>query len=240
METISRLNPIVEALRSNPKRVHKIFIQKEARNKKISQIIWLAHEHHIPFLFVPRQKLDSIDKNHQGAVAMLSPKEFSSLESILKVSEQPFLLLLDGVEDPQNFGAIVRNAEGGGVDGIVIPERHSVGLTSTVASVSAGALEHIKIARIKNLAQTADMLKERGIWIIGAEEGSSSYWYEFDYTQPVAIVLGSEGKGLRPLIKKKCDKILSLPHFGKVSSLNVASAASIFIYEVIRQRMSRM
>jgi len=238
METISRLNPIVEALRATPQRVHKIFIQKEARHKKVSQIIRLAHEHHIPFLFVPRQKLDSIDRHHQGAVAFLSHKEFSSLDSILKASERPFLLLLDGVEDPQNFGAIVRSAEGGGVDGIILPERRSVGVTSTVASVSAGALEYVKIARVKNLVQTADKLKEIGIWIIGAEGGSSSYWYEFDYTQPVAIVLGSEGKGLRPLIKKKCDKILSLPLFGKVSSLNVASAASIFIYEVIRQRMN--
>ncbi|MFQ6109511.1 MAG: 23S rRNA (guanosine(2251)-2'-O)-methyltransferase RlmB, partial [Candidatus Aminicenantales bacterium] len=158
---------------------------------------------------------------------------------ILSSSPVPFLVLLDGVEDPQNLGAIIRAAEGAGVDGIIIPERRAVGLTEVVSSVSAGALEHVRIARVKNLARTMEELKTREIWIVGAEGGAQEPWYEFDYTHPVALVFGSEGRGLRPLVKKKCDRILSIPLLGRITSLNVASAASIFLFEVVRQRMRK-
>jgi 23S rRNA (guanosine2251-2'-O)-methyltransferase len=237
MDKISRLNPLLEALKSSPHRVNKILIQKERGPSKIGDIIQLAKLNNIPCVFVPRQKIDSLSPHHQGLVGFLSPKEFSSLEEILAGAKRPFLALLDEIEDPQNLGAIIRSVECAGADGIILPERRSAGLTEVVSSVSAGALEHIKVARVANLAQTMDDLKKKGLWLIGAEGSANEYWYEFDYTLPIGLVFGSEKRGLRPLIKKKCDKILSIPLLGKINSLNVAAAASIFFFEVVRQRM---
>jgi 23S rRNA (guanosine2251-2'-O)-methyltransferase len=134
------------------------------------------------------------------------------------------------------LGAILRCAECAGVDGVILPERRSAGLTEAVHEVSAGALEHLKVARVPNLVQTMERLKDRGIWLVGAEGGGEGGYWEFDYTQPLGLVLGSEGKGLRPLVRKTCDKVLSIPMRGKVTSLNVASAASVFLFEVVRQR----
>jgi 23S rRNA (guanosine2251-2'-O)-methyltransferase len=156
----------------------------------------------------------------------------------LESTESPFVVLLDGIEDPQNLGAIIRTAEGAGVDGIFIPDRRSALLTETVASVAAGALEHVKVARVKNMVKAMEELKKRGVWLVGAEGGEGRLWFDFDYSVPVGLVFGSEDKGLRPLVKKNCDAVLSLPLFGEISSLNVAAAASIFMYEVIRQRKS--
>lgn len=239
LEKISRLNPLLEAVKSSPDHINKILIQKEKRQRKISEIVQMAKARRIPLFFVPKTGLDRLDRNHQGVVAFLLAKEYTPLPSILSSSQIPFLVLLDGIEDPQNLGAIIRAADGAGVDGIILPERRAVGLTEAVSSVSAGAVEYVKVARVKNLARTMDDLKEHGVWLVGAEGGRKQYWYEFDYNFPVGLVLGSEGKGLRPLIRKKCDKILSIPLLGQINSLNVASAASIFFYEVVRQRMKK-
>jgi 23S rRNA (guanosine2251-2'-O)-methyltransferase len=236
LDKIGRINPLLEALKSSPLRVTKIFIQKDTERNRVAEVIGLARSRSVPVVWVPKGRLDQMDKHHQGVVALSSPKAFASVESILSGSETPFLLLLDGVEDPQNLGAIIRTAEGAGVDGLILPERRSAGLSDVVSSVSAGALEHIKIARVKNLARLMDSLKEKGLWFVGAEGGGGNYWFDFDYTVPLGLVLGSEGKGLRPLVKKKCDKILSIPLLGEVASLNVASAGAIFMYEVVRQR----
>jgi len=236
MDKISRINPLLEILKSSPRRINKILLQKEGGRRPVGEIVALAKAGHIPYLFVPKQALDKLSSYHQGVVAMVSPKEFASLESILAVAKNPFLILLDEIEDPQNLGAILRSAEGAGTDGVLLPERRSAGLTETVYEVSAGAVEHLKVARVSNLAQTMEDLKKRGIWLVGAEGGGEGEFYEFDYTQPVGLVFGSEGKGLRPLVRKKCDKILSIPLRGKVNSLNVASAASVFLFEVVRQR----
>lgn len=233
---IGRINPLLEALNSSPLRVTKIFVQKDTERKRVAEVIKMARSRSVPVVWVPKRRLDQMDKHHQGVVALSSPKAFTSMEAILSDSKVPFLLLLDGVEDPQNLGAIIRTAEGAGVDGLILPERRSAGLSDVVLSVSAGALEHIKITRVKNLARSMDNLKEKGFWFVGAEGGSRNYWFDFDYTVPLGLVLGSEGKGLRPIVKQKCDKILSIPLLGEVASLNVASAAAIFIYEVIRQR----
>lgn len=233
---IGRINPLLEALNSSPLRVTKIFVQKDTERKRVAEVIKMARSRSVPVVWVPKRRLDQMDKHHQGVVALSSPKAFTSMEAILSDSKVPFLLLLDGVEDPQNLGAIIRTAEGAGVDGLILPERRSAGLSDVVLSVSAGALEHIKITRVKNLARSMDNLKENGLWFVGAEGGSRNYWFDFDYTVPLGLVLGSEGKGLRPIVKQKCDKILSIPLLGEVASLNVASAAAIFIYEVIRQR----
>jgi len=235
MQRISRLSALAEAINSSSSRVSKILVQKES-GKKLEEIIRMAQTQHIPLHFVPKRRLDRMDTNHQGAIAFLSEKEYTSLERILTLAQTPFLVLLDGIEDPQNLGAIIRTAEGAGVDGIVLPERRSVGLTDVVSTVSAGAIEHVKVARVKNLARTIDDLKKRGIWIIGAEGDRKEYWHEFDYTLSIGLVLGSEGKGLKPLVSRKCDKILSIPLLGRITSLNVAAAASVFMYEVVRQR----
>lgn len=233
---INRINPLLEALKSSSLRVTKIFIQRDTQRRRVAEVIKMARSRNVPVVCVPKRRLDGMDKHHQGVIALASSKAFASVESILSGSETPFLIVLDGIEDPQNLGAIIRTAEGAGVGGIILPERRSAGLTDAVSSVSAGALEHIMVARVKNLARTMDHLKERGIWFVGAEGGSGNDWFDFDYTVPLGLVFGSEGKGLRPLVKKKCDRILSIPLLGEVSSLNVASAAAIFMYEVVRQR----
>ncbi|MFC2169191.1 23S rRNA (guanosine(2251)-2'-O)-methyltransferase RlmB [Acidobacteriota bacterium] len=237
MEIISRINPLLEAVKFSSFRINKVLVQKETKKKKIEDISTLAKAKGIPVIFVPQKKLDGLDRNHQGVIAFVSPKGFVSLGSILDSAAVPFLILLDEVEDPQNLGAIIRTAEAAGADGLILPERRAAGLTSAVAKVSAGAIEHFRVAKVKNLARTLDDLKEKGIWLIGAEGEGDKYWHEFDYTLPIGLIFGSEGKGLRPLVKRKCDKILSIPHWGRIPSLNVAAAASIFIYEVVRQRM---
>jgi 23S rRNA (guanosine2251-2'-O)-methyltransferase len=216
--------------------VTKVFIQKDEEKKRIVEVVGLARSRGVPVVWVPKKRLDLMEKHHQGVVALCSPKAFVSVASILSSAKTPFLLLLDGVEDPQNLGAIIRTAEGAGVDGLILPERRSAGLSDVVSSVSSGALEFMKIARVKNLARFMDSFKEKGIWFVGAEGGGSRLWFDFDYTVPLGLVLGSEGKGLRPLVREKCDKILSIPILGEVASLNVASAAAVFIYEVVRQR----
>jgi 23S rRNA (guanosine2251-2'-O)-methyltransferase len=238
MDKISRINAVLEVLRSSPRRVNKILVQKEEGHRPLGTIVGLAKAGHIPYLFVPKQALDKLAPHHQGVVAILAPKEFTPLTRILESAPNPFLVLLDEIEDPQNLGAILRSAEGAGADGVILPERRSAGLTDAVYEVSAGALEHLKVARVPNLAQAMADLKERGVWLVGAEGGGDGLFFEFDYTQPVGIVLGSEGRGLRPLIRKNCDRILSIPMAGKVNSLNVGSAAAVFFFEVLRQRKS--
>jgi len=238
METIGRLNALIEVLTSSPRRVNKVFVDRDGRSSKIHEVVALARRAKVPLVFVPRDKLGELDRNHQGAVALLSAKEFSSLDEILAANKNPVLVLLDEVEDPQNVGAIMRSAEAAGADGIVMPERRSTGLTDSVLSVSAGASEHLKVARVKNLAQAMDRLKEAGVWLVGAEKDGQGLFYEFDYTVPVGLVLGSEGKGLRPLIRRQCDRVLSIPQRGRVNSLNVAAAASVFLFEVVRQRLT--
>jgi len=236
MERISRLNPLLEVLRSSPERVSKIFIQKERGPHRIGEIIQEARARGVPFLFIPKQKLDQLAPHHQGVLAEVAAKDFSSLEDILASAGRPFLVLLDEVEDPQNLGAIIRSAAAAGVDGVILPERRSAGLTDVVATVSAGALEHVKVARVTNLARAMEELRERGIWLVGADGSAPDPWTGFDFTLPIGIVLGSEGRGLRPLIRKSCDKLLAIPLAGGVNSLNVASAASVFLFEVVRQR----
>jgi 23S rRNA (guanosine2251-2'-O)-methyltransferase len=238
METIGRLNALLEVLRGGPRRVNKVFIDRDKRSGKIHEIVVEARRGKVPLVFVPRDKLRELDPDHQGAVALLSAQEFADLDEILSSASNPFLVLLDEIEDPQNLGAILRSSEAAGVDGVLLPERRSASLTDSVLSVSAGASHHLRVARVKNLAQSMDRLKERGLWLVGAERDGEGWFYEFDYGTPVGVVFGSEGRGLRPLVRRKCDRVLSIPQRGKVNSLNVASAASVFLFEVVRQRMA--
>ncbi len=236
-DRLGRLNPILELLKASPNKVNKIFIQKEKGHFRLSEIIRLARVNHIPLIFAPREKLDNLYPHHQGAVAMVAEKEYVDLEDLLREDRPAFLVILDEVEDPQNLGAILRSAEGAGVDGVIIQERHSAGLTATVATVAAGALSHLKVARVTNIARTIETLQEKGLWVVGASGEARTRWYEFDFTRPVAIVLGSEGYGIRTNVKKKCDALLSIPMLGQVGSLNVSAAAAVFFYEVVRQRL---
>ena len=236
MENVGRLNAIIETLRADPARVQKLFIQKEQGPHKIAEVIRLAKEKGISFHYIPRRKLDLMAADHQGALVLLAARGYSPVEDILAGAVSPFLVLLDEVADPQNLGAIIRSAECAGADGIILPERRSAVLTDAVIEVSAGAAEHLKVARVTNLARTMDALKKRGIWLVGAEGGQNEYWTDFDYTVPLGIVLGSEGHGMRRLVREKCDKVLSIPLFGRVNSLNVAAAAAVFLFEVARQR----
>jgi 23S rRNA (guanosine2251-2'-O)-methyltransferase len=236
METLFRLNPVLEILHTHPQRVVKIFLVNQLTNSRLKQVFRLAREQDVPVALVPRKKLDKLHPHHQGVVAWLTPKPYADLAEVLERTKCPFLVVLDNIEDPQNLGAILRSADGGGVDAVVIPARRAVGLTESVAAVSAGAWEHIPLCREKNLGRTLAWLKEQGIWVVGAEVGAAQLWYEFDYTQPVAVILGSEGRGLRPMIRRQCDVLLALPLRGRVTSLNVAATAAVFIYEVVRQR----
>ncbi len=270
-EKIVRLNPLLEVLKASPSRVSKIFVQNEHGPHRLGEVLREARDGGVPFVFVPREKLDRMAGHHQGVVAFLAPKEYSTLPDLVAGPGTPFLVLLDEVEDPQNVGAIIRSAEAAGASGLVLPERRSAGLTEAVATVSAGALAHLKVARVANLAQAMEELKAAGVWLVGAEappslrksgpvtpgeqappslrgsgpgtpgeQGGSGESYEsFDYTVPVGIVLGSEGRGLRTLVRKRCDKVLSIPMAGHVNSLNVASAAAVFLFEVVRQRRGK-
>jgi 23S rRNA (guanosine2251-2'-O)-methyltransferase len=236
MDKITRINPLLEALRSAPERVHKLFIQEERGPARIAEVIREAKSRHVPVVFVPARRLDQIAPGHQGVLAEVAPKAYASLEEILARSPRPFVVILDEIEDPQNLGAIVRSAEGAGADGLILPERRSAGLTETVDTVSAGALEHLPVARVPNLVRAMAGLKDHGLWLVGAEGSGEEPWHAFDYTVPVGIVLGSEGKGLRPLVRRTCDKVLAIPLSGQVGSLNVAAAAAVFFFEVVRQR----
>jgi 23S rRNA (guanosine2251-2'-O)-methyltransferase len=236
MDKIIRINPLLEALRSAPERVNKVFVQEERGHARIGEVIREAKSRHVPVVFVPAKRLDQVAPGHQGVMAEVSPKKYATVADILARSAKPFVVILDEIEDPQNLGAIVRNAEGAGADGLILPERRSAGLTETVDQVSAGALEHLPVARVTNLVRAMEELKEKGLWLVGAEGSGQKPWYSFDYTGPVGIVLGSEGKGLRPLVLKTCDEVLSIPLAGQVNSLNVAAAAAVFLFEVVRQR----
>jgi 23S rRNA (guanosine2251-2'-O)-methyltransferase len=238
MDKIVRLHPLLETVEHSPQRVNKILIQEGTGRAQIAEIVGWAKKNRIPFFYMPSRKLNSIDPHHQGAIAFLAAKEYSALDDILAQSKNPFLVLLDGVGDPQNLGAIIRTAEGAGVDGLIIPARRAALLTGSVAEVASGALEHMKVARVKNLARAMDELRKKGVWLIGSAGDGVESWYDFDYTVPVALVFGSEGKGMKRLTREKCDAVLSIPLLGTITSLNVAAAAAVFMYEVVRQRKS--
>ena len=180
--------------------------------------------------------------NHQGIVAMAAQKEYCSVEDILAIAEErgekPFIVISDGITDPHNLGALIRCAEGAGAHGIIIPKRRSVGLTAAVTKSSAGAIEHMAIAKVTNIAATVELLKKKGVWVFAAEAGGSAY-YETDFNCAVAVVLGSEGDGVSSIVKEKSDYIVSIPMYGKVNSLNVSTAAAVILSEVARQQKAK-
>lgn len=224
--------------------IEKIYVQSGEREGSIGHLIGMARERKINVVEADRQKLDALSANgrHQGIVAIAAERNYSSIDEILEFAkergESPLVVVCDGIEDPHNLGAIIRSAECLGAHGVIIPKRRAVGLTSTVGKASAGALEHMRVARVTNLAAAIDELKERGLWIYAADMGDEPY-FGTDLTGAVAIVMGNEGFGVSRLIKEKCDFTLSIPLKGNVNSMNVSCAAAVLLAECERQRMMK-
>ena len=233
-------NTVLEALRSK-RDIHKIWIAEGATKGQIQQVIAVAKENKVMIQTAPKKKLDQmVEGNHQGVIAQVAAYQYAEIDDIFKLAESrqedPFILLLDELEDPHNLGSILRTADASGVHGIIIPKRRAVGLTATVAKSSTGAIEHIPVARVTNLSRTIEELKERGVWIAGTDAKGSQDYRLMDGTMPLGIVIGSEGKGISRVIKEKCDFLFHLPMVGHVTSLNASVAASLLMYEVYRKR----
>ena len=231
----------VKELLAGDRDIEKIYIQRGEREGSINLLLGIASERKIPVIELDRQKMDRMCGNarHQGIIAAAAEQNYSSIEEIFEYAEEcgepPFIVLLDGVEDPHNLGAIIRSAECMGVHGIIIPKRRAVGLTPTVAKSSAGAIMHMRIAKVTNLSQTIDELKERGLWLYAADMDGESV-YATNLTGGVGVVLGSEGDGVSRLVKEKCDFVVSVPMFGKVNSMNVSCAAAVVLSVAANQR----
>lgn len=233
-------NPVLEAVRSG-REIDRLYVAHGATGGTVSAIIAKCSAKGILIKEISPQKLDYYcgGANHQGVAVMFASQEYSTVEDILKTAEErnekPFIIICDEIEDPHNLGAIIRTAEACGVHGIIIPKRRSASLNATVAKTAAGALEYMKVARVTNIANTIDELKEKGVWIFGADMDGQPYT-QIDYDTPCAIVIGNEGKGIGALTAKKCDVIISLPMKGKINSLNASVAAGALMYEVVRKR----
>ncbi|KAB2329200.1 23S rRNA (guanosine(2251)-2'-O)-methyltransferase RlmB [Cytobacillus depressus] len=233
-------NPVMEALKSG-RDINKIFIAEGSQGGQMQQVIGLAKASNVFVQFVPKKKLDQmVEGNHQGVVAQVAAYQYAEIEDLFaaaeKRNEAPFFLLLDEIEDPHNLGSIMRTADAVGAHGIIIPKRRAVGLTATVAKASTGAIEHIPVVRVTNMARTIDELKEKGVWIAGTDAKGSEDYRRFDGTLPLGLVIGSEGKGMGRLIREKCDFLIHLPMAGHVTSLNASVAAALLMYEVYRKR----
>lgn len=239
MELICGINPVLEALAASSRNFDRLLVVKGLRNKRVGEAMTRASRMGVPLRFESREALDRMSGGvpHQGLIAVVSPKPVLQLDELLDAARDPaLLLLLDGVVDPRNLGAALRCADAAGADGVVLPERHSAGLSEVVSRASAGALEHVPVARVGNLAQAIEGLKERGMWIVGLDAEGHERWDSIDYKRPIAMVVGGEGRGIRRLVRERCDHLVSLPMFGRVESLNVSVAAGIALYEVVRQR----
>ena len=234
-------NSVLELLESG-KDIKKLYIADGEKHGSIHKIIALAKERKVVINKVDKYKLDRMSQteNHQGVIAIVPPYEYCDVDDILELAksknEKAFILILDGIEDPHNLGSIIRTAETAGVHGIIIPKRRAAAVNSTVSKVSAGAVEHMKIARVNNINETIKYLKENDIWVCGTDMNTDTYYYEQDYKMPIAIVIGSEGFGMSRLVKENCDFLVKIPMKGKITSLNASVSAGIVMYEVVKQR----
>lgn len=229
-----------EAL-AQPERVNKLFLQEGLSGKDVTPIIRLAQEHRIQIQNVPKAKLQDLvgDVVHQGVVAAIAAYEYATLDDIFEKAqdqeEEPFILILDGIEDPYNLGSILRTADATGVHGIIIPKRRSVALTATVAKASTGAIEHVPVVRVTNLTQTIEQLKEQGVWVFGTDMAGTDY-RRWNTQGALAVVMGNEGKGVSRLVKESVDEMITIPMTGHVQSLNASVASALMMYEVFRGR----
>lgn len=240
-EFVAGRNSVAEVLKSG-RSINKILVAKGERHGAIKEIIGQARSQGLVVQEVDSAKLDQITEGmrHQGVVAMVAPVAYAELEDILgkaqENGEQPFIVLLDELEDPHNVGAILRTSDATGVHGVLLPKRRSSPLTATVAKTSAGAVEYVPVARIGNISQTLKKLKKQGLWIVGADMDGDKNYYEADLTGPIVVVVGSEGQGMGRLTKEECDFVVRIPMKGKITSLNASVACSLLLYEVLRQR----
>ena len=242
-EMIYGRNAVLELLKSGQD-INKIFVENGQKQGSIKEIIAKAKQASVVMVEVPKSKLDGMTKeNHQGVVATVPPFSYCEIEDILELAkeknEEAFVVILDGIEDPHNLGAIIRTAETAGVHGIIIPKRRSASVGSTVSKVSAGATTYLKIARVNNLNEAIRKLKENGLWVIGTDGEAKINYDEQDFTGPVGLVIGSEGFGISQLVKENCDLLVKIPMKGQITSLNASVAAGIVMYEVVRQSQKK-
>ena len=235
-------NPVESLLQTNRKRINKIFIAKGLKfDEKLRQIYSIAREFKINIQEIPREKLDKMaDGVHQGVAASVSPIQYTDFDELLdevKNKKNALLILLDKVEDPHNLGSIIRTAAAAEADGIILPKKHSSPVTATVEKASAGTVDKMRISLVTNLTSSIQTLKENNFWVIGAEADAPKYYFEQDYNMNCALVLGGEDQGISQLVKKSCDLMVKIPMNKKINSLNVSNAASILIYEIVRQRI---
>ena len=234
--------PVLEALRAANRRIEKIFVADGAKEKRLFEILDLAQRKGVQFQKIPRENFSRYVENganHQGVIAFVAAADYVDADKLLEeiyAKENALLVILDGVEDPRNLGAILRGVECAGADGVFIPERRAVGLTETVAKSSAGATEYVKVAKVANLNRLIDELKEHNIWVVGASGEAETDYTDWDWTQRSALVLGGEGKGLHRLTTEKCDALVKIPMRGKIESLNVSVACGVILFEAVRQR----
>ncbi len=244
-EYLAGKHPILEALKAG-RAINKIFMSNQAQRHLVQPIMEEAKARGIVVQQVDKSKLDRLvpDLQHQGVVAQAAAVAYAEVDELLaraaQRGEAPLIVLLDEVEDPHNLGSVLRTADCTGVHGVIVPKRRSAGLTAVVAKTSAGAVEYVPVARVSNLVQTMEKLKEAGLWIAGADAGAKEGFYETNLTGPLAIVIGNEGQGLSRLVRERCDFILSLPMVGQINSLNASVAAGVILYEVVRQRQQAL
>ena len=237
-------NALTEALRSG-RTIDKVFIAAGETDRALQRLAAQAKEAGAVVVPVDRRKLDAMSatRSHQGVIAMVAAREYCTVDDILQVAadrgEAPLLIICDELSDPHNLGAILRSGECAGAHGVIIPKRRSVGLTAVVAKASAGAVEYMKVARVTNINATMEELKQKGVWIFGTAAEGSIPMYQADLTGPTAIVIGSEGDGMSRLVRQNCDVTVHIPMRGRISSLNASAAASILLYEAVRQRLSK-
>jgi 23S rRNA (guanosine2251-2'-O)-methyltransferase len=237
MDIIYGVNPVLEALRGG-RTIDRIAVANGARINRFQDLMSAARAAGVPVLRQPAEALDRAAQNrsHQGVVAWVSAARYASLDLVVaRMAERPLVVLLDGVEDPHNLGAIVRTGECAGVAGIVVPERGAVGLTEVVAKTSAGALEHVPVARVTNLVSAMEELKRAGAWVVGFDAKAAISYASYAFARPTALVFGGEGKGMRRLVGERCDVLLSIPLFGRVTSLNVSVSVGVVLFEARRQ-----
>ncbi|MBN2468226.1 MAG: 23S rRNA (guanosine(2251)-2'-O)-methyltransferase RlmB [Deltaproteobacteria bacterium] len=235
-------HPVLETLKNHPEQVLQILLPEGGLKDKKRQILSLARQHNIKVRFLPPHRLDSLagKQTHQGVIGIVSPHTYAPLDSLVNAwkssGEKALFVLLDGVEDPRNFGAIIRTATTVGAHGIIVPKHRSAPLNSAAAKTAAGALPHMPICRVTNLVSLIGQLKNLGVWVAGTEEAAPRHLYDSDFTVDLAVIIGGEGKGVRPLVKKECDFLVSIPAPGPIRSLNASAAASVVLYEIVRQR----
>ena len=241
-DQIEGRNSVLELLESG-KDVNKIYVTRGEKHGSINKILAMAKERKIIIVEKDKRQMDEMaqEENYQGVIAVVPPFEYVEIDDILNVAEErneePFILILDGIEDPHNLGSIIRTAETAGVHGIIIPKRRAASVNSTVNKTSAGAVEHMKIARVTNISDSIEELKQAGLWICGTDISAEKYYYNQDLTGPLGIVIGNEGKGISEKVKKNCDFNVKIPMKGKVTSLNASVSTGIIVYEAVKQRI---